>query len=127
MIEIETTADANAQQILQVLRDYIVDPDSIPSLLEKMATEYILVHELDQLVEGRYVRWIREGVMTRGGIVMQIGQDDLVLCKTANHQLMRFHFDQCPCFAKLNQFEQWYLLNQENDTNENDTNENDTR
>ena len=115
-MEIETTADENAQQILQVLCDYIVDPASIPSLLEKMATEYVLVNDLEQLVEGRYVRWIREGVMTRGGIVMQIGQDDLVLCKTTHHQLVRFHFDHCPCFAKLNQFEQWYMLHNVEDS-----------
>ena len=115
MIQVENTADENALQILNVLQDYIGLPDTIPALLDKMATEYVLVDDMEQLVEGRYVRWIREGVMTRGGIVLQVGsaepgKEDMVLCKTPNHILVKFRFGDCPCFAKLNQFEQWYML-----------------
>jgi len=116
MFQVEKTADENALQILNVLHDYIGLPHSIPALLDKMATEYVLVDTMEQLVEGRYVRWIREGVMMRGGIVLQVGsaepgQEDMVLCKTPNHVLVKFRFGDCPCFAKLNQFEQWYMLN----------------
>ena len=124
MIHVEKTADENAVQMLHIFTDYMADSEHIQGLMDKMATEYVLVDDMEQLVEGRYVRWIRDGVMTRGGIILQVGsadQVDMVLCKTSHNVLVKFRFNECPCFAKLNMFEQWYMLNNNDTDKNNDT------
>ena len=124
---LEISADENAKQMLTLLQDYLINVNDIPVYLNKMATEYIVVDDIACLEEGRFVRWIFEGKMTRGGFVLKKKQqynagleddvldetngiDDYVLCKTAHNRIVQFHFDECPCFQKLNMFEQWYML-----------------
>ena len=107
---LETTADENAHAMLVLLRDYLEDQSEVPMYLDKMATEYMAVHNVQQLEVGRYVRWICDGKMTRGGFVVGAPAADRVMCKTAHNRIVQFQFDECPCFHKLNLFEQWYML-----------------
>jgi hypothetical protein len=104
------TADENATEMLHLLQDYLLDVSKVGDYLEKMATEYVVINDLEELQEGRYIRWIREGVMMRGGVILSKDAEKVV-CKTAFNQLVQFRFDECPCFMKMNVYEQWYLLN----------------
>ena len=124
-VVLNLTADENARQILILLTDYLEDQTKIGEYMDRLATEYVVAQNLEELQTGRYVRWIKDGVLFRGGIVVQAGKpaeavveatdgdsmDDIVMCKTTSNVLMQFHFNECPCFQKLNLFEQWYLLN----------------
>lgn len=110
------TPDENTRDMIALFQDYLEDMSKIPEHIDKMATEYIVVEDLDQLEQGRYIRWIKNGVLVRGGHIVGIMNEngnDMVLCKTANHIMQKFRFDECPCFQKLNMFEQWYFLNSE--------------
>jgi len=108
------TPDENTRDMITLFQDYLEDTSKIPEHIDKMATEYIVVEDLDQLEQGRYIRWIKNGVLVRGGHIVGISNEngnDMVLCKTSNHIMQKFRFDECPCFQKLNMFEQWYFLN----------------
>jgi len=114
-IVLNTTEAENRERIRLILQDHlIVDDDDDPDLIEKqvakLASDYVVVENIGDLLTGRYVRWIRDGVLTRGGIVLGVDDDeDKVLCKTTNHILCRFSFVDCPCFMKLNQMEKWFF------------------
>jgi hypothetical protein len=113
-IVLRITAEENRNRIQALLEDYLDEPDEATMLADRLATEYVAVDDLDDLQTGRYVRWIYEGALNRGAIVLKV-EDDVdpptILCKTGQNRFIRFRFDDCPCFMKLNQFEAWYLNN----------------
>jgi hypothetical protein len=110
------TPDENTRDMIVLFQDYLHDQTRLASLIDQMATEYIVVEDIEQLQQGRYIRWIKDGVLVRGGHILAVGGeqgDNIVLCKMANNIMQKFNFEDCPCFQKLNMFEQWYFLNSE--------------
>jgi hypothetical protein len=114
-IVLRITEQENQQKIQQWLHDYCEESNNEEWLhrkVEELTKDYVAIDSMDDLQPGRYVRWIREGILVKGGVVLSVDEErQSVFCKTLNHIFTTFLFEDCPCFMKLNQFEAWYLHN----------------
>lgn len=74
---------------------------------------YRLVDDIHELHVGKHVRWIREQVLTNGGIVTTIKFLDngtQVLCKSNGLRFIQFKFDECIIFQKMTLEEQLIMM-----------------
>jgi len=74
---------------------------------------YRYVDEIHELFKGRHVRWIRDGVLTNGGIVVDIKFTDdgiQILCKNNMNRFIQYRFDECLTFQKLSSEEELLLM-----------------
>lgn len=95
--------------IFDALRDKCVEPFGICSKLK----EYRLVDEIYQLHRGKYVRWLRDGSLSSGGIVLDIKFLDNgihVLCKNNMSRFIQYRFDEVVTFQKLSAEEMLVLM-----------------
>lgn len=93
-------------EIVQELRENIEDNETIEKLCEKLL-DYRFIQEIYQLHKGKHVRWLRNGNITNGGIVVDIKFLDNgthVVCKTKN-RFIQYKYDDCITFQKLSEDE----------------------
>jgi DNA integrity scanning protein DisA with diadenylate cyclase activity len=74
---------------------------------------YRLVEEIHELFKGRHIRWIREGQLKNGGIVVDIkfsNEGIQILCKNNMNRFIQYKFDECVTYQKLTCEEELLLM-----------------
>jgi hypothetical protein len=91
-----------------------LDKETIQQYCDKL-TGYRYVDKICDLRQGVYIRWIKNGVLKNGGIVINIkfGNNVQIICKTAFHQFVSLNFHECIIFQKLTMEEQLILMSYE--------------
>jgi ribosomal protein L35AE/L33A len=123
------TTDDIMSDIIEVLNEH--DTANVPILVEKLM-KYRYVDEINDLMKGRMVRWLRlngKGVLTNGGIVTNITFTENginVQCMCGNRRFIVYKFDECLTFQKLTVQEEVILLVNENIDNSDDEESDDT-
>jgi hypothetical protein len=108
-----------------ILADVVQALESLP-LSKKILTEYSkkllgyrLVDDLHLLHKGKHVRWIRNQApysLTLGGIVVDIQFENTgtnILCRLFNGKYIKYRFNDCITFQKLNGEETLILMLQD--------------
>ena len=85
--------------------------DTIETYYEKL-TGYRYVDKICDLRQGIFIRWIKNGVLKNGGLVVTIkfGENAQIICKTPYHQFVSLYFNECILFQKLTMEEQLILM-----------------
>jgi len=85
--------------------------ETIEKYFEKL-TGYRYVDKICELRQGIFVRWIKNGVLKNGGMVVNIkfGENVQIICKTTYHQFVSLYFHECLIFQKLTMEEQLILM-----------------
>jgi hypothetical protein len=103
------TLTSISSSIFDSVLDKCLDPSSVCSKLK----EYRLVDEIYQLHRGKYIRWLRDGSLSSGGIVLDIKFLDNgihVLCKNNMSRFIQYRFDEVITFQKLSAEEMLVLM-----------------
>tara|TARA_B110000967_G_C18901727_1_gene575999 strand:+ start:1809 stop:2279 length:471 start_codon:yes stop_codon:yes gene_type:complete len=78
---------------------------------------YRYIDGINDLHKGKHIRWIRNGKLTNGGILMNIKiKEDgiLILCKNSLNKFMNYKWDNCVSYQKLSVEEQLILMANDN-------------
>ena len=78
---------------------------------------YRYIDGINELHKGKHIRWIRNGKLTNGGILMNIKINEegvLILCKNAYNKFMNYKWDDCVSYQKLSMEEQLILMANDN-------------
>ena len=73
--------------------------------------QYRYIDQIHHIHKGKHIRWIRNGKLTNGGIVVDVKFLDNgthILCKNKN-RFIQYKFDECMTFQKLTSDEQMIL------------------
>ena len=95
-----------SSEIVQELRENHLQIENIQEICEKL-TEYRIIQEVYQLHKGKHVRWLRNGRLTNGGIVVDVKFTDngtCILCKNKN-RFIQYKYDDCVTFQRLSEDE----------------------
>jgi len=95
-----------SREIVQVLRENNLDQTQIQEICGKLS-EYRLINEIYQLHKGKHVRWLRNGRLTNGGIVVDVKFLDSgthILCKN-KHMFIQYKYDECVTFQRFSEDE----------------------
>jgi hypothetical protein len=98
-------------EIVNVMGEY-----GWPKELSTKLMGYRLIDEIHEIHKGKYIRWIRkngEGILTNGGIVVNIKFHDkgvYILCLNNKKKVIQFLFDDCIIFQKMTTEEQLILM-----------------
>jgi len=87
---------------IQVLTTHGISDENIQGLCEKLI-EFYHVDQVYQIHKGKHIRWVRNGRLTNGGIVVDIKFLDTgthILCKSRN-RFIQYKFDDCITFQRL--------------------------
>ena len=104
-VDVEYIGNHSLQTISKEVVDHLKQ-HSDESLMGKYTNSllnYRLIDEVYHIHKGKHVRWLRNGKLTNGGIVVDVQFTDngtQILCKT-NNKFIRYHFDECTTFQKL--------------------------
>ena len=105
--------------VFTVLSEYsfekkTLDKETIEKYYEKL-TGYRFIDKICDLRQGVYIRWVKNGILKNGGIVINIkfGNNVQIICKTAFHQFVSLNFHECIIFQKLTMEEQLILMSYE--------------
>jgi hypothetical protein len=100
------TLDTFSKEIVQVLRENELNPPEIQETCGKLV-EYRLIEEIYQLHKGKHVRWLRNGRLTNGGIVVDVKFLDNgthILCKN-KQRFIQYKYDECITFQRFSEDE----------------------
>jgi len=78
---------------------------------------YRYIDGINELHKGKHVRWIRNGKLMNGGILMNIKiKEDgvLILCKNSLNKFMNYKWDDCVSYQNLSMEEQLILMANDN-------------
>lgn len=95
-----------SHEIVQVLRENNLGQTQIQEICGKL-TEYRLIDEIYQLHKGKHVRWLRNGRLTNGGIVVDVKFLDSgthILCKN-KQMFIQYKYDECVTFQRFSEDE----------------------
>ena len=108
-----------SKSVFTVLSEYCfekksLDKETLQKYYDKLAG-YRYVDKICDLRQGVYIRWIKNGLLKNGGIVVNIKFENNVqiLCKTTFHQFVSLNFHECTIFQKLTMEEQLILMSYE--------------
>jgi len=96
------TIDGISEDNIQVLTTHGISDENIQGLCEKLI-EFYHVDQVYQIHKGKHIRWVRNGRLTNGGIVVDIKFLDTgthILCKSRN-RFIQYKFDDCITFQRL--------------------------
>lgn len=108
-------SNKNTEYITNEIAEAIIENGWGRELSTKLCG-YRLVTELHELHKGKYIRWAKrepDGKLTNGGIVVNITFSEkgtYIVCKTNQHRIIQFHFDNYVTFQKMSLEEQLILL-----------------
>jgi len=100
------TLDNISAEIVQELRENGINHEDVQEMCGKL-TDYRLIQEIYQLHKGKHVRWLRNGRLTNGGIVVDVKFMDNgthILCKSRN-RFIQYKCDECITFQRLSEDE----------------------
>lgn len=96
------TFDGISEDNVQVLTTRGIADENIQGLCDKLI-EFYHVDQVYQIHKGKHVRWVRNGRLTNGGIVVDIKFLDTgthILCKSRD-RFIQYKFDDCITFQRL--------------------------
>lgn len=96
------TTQTISDDVVQALRSSDVADTNIRELCDKLI-EYRHVEHVYQIHKGKHVRWLRNGKLTNGGIVVDVKFLDTgthILCKN-RERFVQYKFDDCTTFQRL--------------------------
>lgn len=102
-------------EIVQIVTSSITDDKTRQTIIHKLAG-YRYVENIYELHTGKYIRWIRNGKLTNGGIVMSVKFTDNgchIVCRNSQHKFFQIKMDDCILFQQLTMSEQLILMAQE--------------
>jgi hypothetical protein len=109
------TLDSISQEKMEVIQSLETPKKIKKEYFDKLA-EYMFVDEIHELQRGKYIRWIRKinpGVITNGGILVDIKFLDkgtyIVIKPPSMPRFIQYKFDDCFTFQKLGYEEQLIL------------------
>jgi hypothetical protein len=114
-LENKTMKDVNNEIYEKIQELHLPFEDSV-EICEKLIG-YRYVDEIHELHKGKHIRWIRNGKITNGGVVVNVKFLDNgihVLVKNNGNRFIQFKFDDCIIFQKLTTEEQLILLAYDN-------------
>tara|TARA_B100001173_G_scaffold298805_1_gene296743 strand:- start:374 stop:826 length:453 start_codon:yes stop_codon:yes gene_type:complete len=91
------------------IQPYVIH-EKLHKILNKLH-EYYHIDYVYQIHKGKHVRWLRNGILTNGGIVVDIKFLDTgthILCKCGK-QFIQYKFDECITFQRLSTDEMMIL------------------
>ncbi len=91
-----------AEDNVQVLRSFGFTNDKMKDLCSKLS-KYVYVDHVYKIHKGKHIRWLRNGKLTNGGIVVDIKFLDNgthILCKN-RERFIQYKFDNCDTFQRL--------------------------
>ena len=100
------TLDNISEEIVQELRENNINSENIQKICSKLNV-YRLIQEIYQLHKGKHIRWLRNGQLTNGGIVVDVKFTDNgthILCKNKN-KFIQYKYDECITFQRLSEDE----------------------
>ena len=110
-LENKTLADI-VKENFENVRSLGIDKTTMEKICNKLIG-YRYVDEIHELFKGRHIRWIRDGALTNGGIVVDIKFTDdgiQILCKNNMNRFIQYRFDECLTFQKLSSEEELLLM-----------------
>ena len=91
-----------SEEIFTCLQETNIERDIIHKYCQSLL-QYKYIEYVHHIHKGKHIRWIRNGKLTNGGIVVDVQFTDngtQILCKTS-FKFIRYHFDECTTFQKL--------------------------
>jgi len=110
-LENKTMTDIT-KDIFDAIQSLDFEKDDLRAMCDKLIG-YRFVDEVHELFKGKHIRWIRDGKLTNGGIVVDIKfmNDGIqVLCKNNMNRFIQYRFDECLTFQKLSSEEELLLM-----------------
>ena len=111
-LENKTTNDLYEENI-NILQEKSIE--NIENIMEKLM-KYRYVDEINDLIKGRMVRWVRiagTNKLTNGGIITNITFTNVginVQIMSSNRRFINYKFDECLTFQKLTTQEELILI-----------------
>ena len=104
-VDVEYIGNHSLQTISKEVVDHLKQhiDESLMCKYTNSLLNYRLIDEVYHIHKGKHVRWLRNGKLTNGGIVVDVQFTDngtQILCKT-NSKFIRYQFDDCTTFQKL--------------------------
>ena len=90
------------KEVIDVLNTQEIQQDDIYKYTNSLL-HYRLIEHVYHIHKGKHVRWLRNGKLTNGGIVVDVKFLDNgthILCKNRN-RFIQYKFDDCATFQKL--------------------------
>ena len=90
------------KEVIDVLNTQEIQQDDIYKYINSLL-HYRLIEHVYHIHKGKHVRWLRNGKLTNGGIVVDVKFLDNgthILCKNRN-RFIQYKFDDCATFQKL--------------------------
>jgi len=95
-----------SKEIFSCLQEINMERENIHKYCQSLL-QYKYIEYVHHIHKGKHIRWIRNGKLTNGGIVVDVKflhNGTHILCK--NHQrFIQYKFDDCKTFQKLTQQE----------------------
>lgn len=104
------TLQSISQDNIQSLESSGIHGDSLIQISNKLLEFYHIDH-VYQIHKGKHIRWVRNGRLTNGGIVVDIKFLDTgthILCKS-RERFIQYKFDDCITFQRLSNDEMMIL------------------
>ena len=104
------TLQSISQDNIQSLESSGIHGDSLIQISNKLLEFYHIDH-VYQIHKGKHIRWVRNGRLTNGGIVVDIKFLDTgthILCKS-RERFIQYKFDECITFQRLSNDEMLIL------------------
>ena len=109
------TLDSIIGEVVRVVKTHITDETNCETIIRKLAG-YRYVENIYELHQGKYIRWIRNGKLTNGGIVTNVKFNDNgchIVCRNSQNKFFQIKMDDCVIFQQLTMSEQLILMAQE--------------
>ena len=104
--------DDISREIFETVSSVIKDDYVTKSCCMRLSG-FRVVDRVCDLRNGRLVRWIKNGVLTNGGLLMNVKIENkgvVLLCRNNVGRFFNVRFDDCPIFQKLTMEEQIVLM-----------------
>jgi len=91
-----------SKEIFDTFREIGLENERVYKYCESLI-HYRLIEHVYHIHKGKHIRWLRNGKLTNGGIVVDVKFLDTgthILCKNKN-RFIQYRFDDCPTFQKL--------------------------
>lgn len=104
------TLQSISKEVFDSLKEEGIEGEDLASLCSKLVN-YRYIERLCHIHKGKHVRWLRNGKLTNGGIVVDVKFLDNgthLLCRNGM-KFIQYKFDECPTYQKLTDDEMMIL------------------
>ena len=91
-----------SKEVYECLHEHNINIEFIHEYCQKLL-QYKYIDSIHHIHKGKHVRWLRNGKLTNGGIVVDVKflkNGTHILCKNMN-RFIQYKFDDCTTFQKL--------------------------